>query len=159
MVFGTGSTTYTMPGIESAASLGAQVGPTEFVTTDAAGDLASFDLFPVLAGINTRINRLVNRTDHVRHEEEAGVAMAIGLGQIRYDERPGKFSIGAGAGGFQHEAGGGLGMGYTTPSGRFRFNIAGGGDTNGDFGGGGGVTITFGEFGRTASVETLPTKK
>jgi hypothetical protein len=40
-VFGTTSNTYTMPGITSAASAAAQSGPTELVTTDASGNLAT----------------------------------------------------------------------------------------------------------------------
>ena len=40
-VFGTASNTYTTPGITSGASLGAQAGPLQLVTTDAAGNLAS----------------------------------------------------------------------------------------------------------------------
>jgi autotransporter adhesin len=143
MDFGTGSTTYTMPGIESAASLAAQVGPTQFVTTDVGGNLASFDLGPVFAGINTRINRAFDRIDNVRHEERSGVALAIGLGQIRYDDRPGKLSVGGGFGGFISEGGGGLGLGYTTPSETVRFNVSAGGTTHGDAGGGGGLTITL----------------
>src|SRR5207245_5429474 len=38
-VFGTATNTYTMPGIASGASQSTQSGPTQFVTTDAAGNL------------------------------------------------------------------------------------------------------------------------
>ena len=41
VVLDTAGNTYTMPGIASAASLGAQSGPTAFVTTDANGNLAT----------------------------------------------------------------------------------------------------------------------
>jgi hypothetical protein len=41
VMVGTVSDTYTMPGINSAASSAAQSGPTQFVTTDANGNLAS----------------------------------------------------------------------------------------------------------------------
>ena len=41
VAIGTAASTYTLPGITSAASLAAQVGPTSVVTTDAAGNLAA----------------------------------------------------------------------------------------------------------------------
>ncbi len=40
-VLGTAANTYTTPGITSAASLAAQTGPTQIVTSDAAGNLAT----------------------------------------------------------------------------------------------------------------------
>ena len=43
-VYGTASNTYTMPGITSAASRAAQSGPTQVVTSDAAGNLATTTL-------------------------------------------------------------------------------------------------------------------
>ena len=43
MVFGTASNTYTAPGITSSASKAAQSGPTQIVTADAGGNLATTD--------------------------------------------------------------------------------------------------------------------
>ena len=43
-VFGTAANTYTMPGITSAASRAAQTGPTQIVTSDAGGNLATTTL-------------------------------------------------------------------------------------------------------------------
>ena len=41
MAFGTAASTYTMAGVNSGASTAAQSGPTEFVTADANGNLAT----------------------------------------------------------------------------------------------------------------------
>jgi hypothetical protein len=41
VAIGTAANTYTLPGLASAASLAAQVGPTNFITTDANGNLAA----------------------------------------------------------------------------------------------------------------------
>ena len=43
LMLGTAIATYTAPGLASAASSAAQSGPTQFVTTDAAGNLAAVD--------------------------------------------------------------------------------------------------------------------
>ena len=143
MSFGTATNTYTMAGITSGASTAAQSGPTEFVTTDLNGNLAAFDLGPTFSAINTRINRAFNRIDHTRNEAEGGVALAMAAGQIRYDDRAGKLSVGGGLGGFEHEGGGAVGIGYTAPNERVRVNFAAGGSTHGDFGCGGGLSITL----------------
>jgi hypothetical protein len=136
MSFGTGSSTYTMAGITSAASSGAQTGPTQFVTTDLNGNLASFNLQPVLG-------RLRNRIENTRSQEQGGIALALATANLRYDDQPGKISVAGGLGGFQHEGGGSLGLGYTAPNQRVRFNFSAGGSTHGDFGGGGGLSLTL----------------
>jgi autotransporter adhesin len=46
-------------------------------------------------------------------------------------------------GGFEHEGGGAIGIGYTAPNERVRVNVAAGGSTHGDFGVGGGLSITL----------------
>src|SRR5258705_90296 len=46
MMFGAASNTYVAPGITSAASLAAQSGPTNFVTSDASGHLAVSNFSP-----------------------------------------------------------------------------------------------------------------
>lgn len=70
IVLGTAAETYTMPGLTSAASAAAQVGPLQVVTTDAAGNLASDGgaIFAGLAGLRRDVD--TNRD---------GVAMAMAL--------------------------------------------------------------------------------
>jgi autotransporter adhesin len=137
MAFGTATNTYTMSGITSGASLGAQSGSTQFVTTDAFGNLAASNFGPAT------ISSLSNAIHDTRHEARAGVALAMATGNIRYDDRPGKFSVGVGGGGFVDEFGGALGVGYTSPSERVRVNLSGGGTSRGDVGVGAGLGFTL----------------
>ncbi len=75
MTLGTATNTYTAPGITSAASLAAQAGPTQIVTSDGAGNLAT-----------TSANAVVNSSStfqdlkHTVNRDTEGVAMAIALG-------------------------------------------------------------------------------
>ena len=125
-----------MAGITSGASSAAQSGPTAFVTTDLAGNLAAFNLTPVF-------NNLENEIHANRQEARAGIGLAMATANIRYDDRPGKFSIGTGFGGFIDQAGGALGVGYTSESGRVRVNLSGGGTSKGDAGVGAGIGFTL----------------
>jgi autotransporter adhesin len=144
MVFGTGTSTYTTPGITSAASAAAQTGPTNFVTSDAAGDLATSAFGPSsFITLNNRINSVNARVTNVRNEERGGVALAMATGQVRYDDQPGKISVGGGVGVFEDQGGAALGVGFTSPNGRVRGNIAGGGSFHGEFGGAAGLSITL----------------
>ena len=144
MVFGTGSNTYTAAGITSGASLAAQIGPTTFVTSDAAGDLATSAFGPSsFIALNNRINSVNDRVTNVRNEERGGVALAMATGQVRYDDQPGKISIGGGVGVFEDQGGAALGIGFTSPNARVRGNISGGGSFHGEFGGAAGLSITL----------------
>src|SRR2546429_634719 len=78
------------------------------------------------------ISSLSNEIHDTRHEARAGIALAMAAGNIRYDDRPGKFSVGVGGGGFIDEAGGALGVGYTSESQRVRVNLSGGATGRGD---------------------------
>jgi len=91
VVIGTTSNTYTAPGITSAASLAAQSGPLQVVTTDANGNLASDGgaIFNNINNLNlqiTRINQnLAQLNDDVRRLD-GGVAMAMALGSVYLPE-------------------------------------------------------------------------
>jgi len=143
-VFGTATNTYTMPGITSGASAAAQTGPTQFVTSDAGGNLATAGFGPSsLIALSNRVDLLGNRINNVRNEERGGVALAMAAGQIRYDDQPGKVSVGGGVGAFEDQGGAALGIGFTSPGGRVRGNISGGGSFHGEWGGGAGLSITL----------------
>ncbi len=73
-VFGNTTNTYTTPGITSAASKAAQVGPTQLVTSDAGGNLATTDPSAVVAGTAAfqGLQTQVTRADE-------GVAMAMSM--------------------------------------------------------------------------------
>jgi autotransporter adhesin len=91
-VFGTASNTYTMPGITSAASAAAQIGPVQIVTSDAGGNLATSTLAGLgiattnditninsrLASMNGQIDDLYNRSN----KAYSGVAMAFAMGGV-----------------------------------------------------------------------------
>jgi len=71
-VFGNGSNTYTMTGIASGNSKAAQSGPTQLVTSDAAGNLATQSLAGLgiastadLSAINNRLNDIDGRVSKV----------------------------------------------------------------------------------------------
>lgn len=143
-VFGTAANTYTMPGITSASSLANQTGATQFVTSDAGGNLATAGFGPSsIIALSNRVDLLGNRINNVRNEERGGVALAIATGQIRYDDQPGKVSVGGGIGAFEDQGGAALGIGFTSPGGRVRGNISGGGSFHGEWGGGAGLSITL----------------
>ena len=75
MALGTASNTYTMSGITSPASTAAQSGPTQVVTSDAGGNLAtnSFDNMLTQSAPYQGLQQQVDRNGE-------GVAMAIALG-------------------------------------------------------------------------------
>jgi len=82
---GTAANTYTAAGITSAASRAAQSGPTQFVTTDASGNLAAASVADLgfattgdLAAINARLNDLDSRTSKAL----TGVAMAFAMAGV-----------------------------------------------------------------------------
>jgi hypothetical protein len=91
-VFGTASNTYTMGGIASAASKAAQSGPTQLVTSDAGGNLATTSLAGLglvsnadagainsqLTAINAHLSDLDMRTSRAY----TGVAMAFAMAGV-----------------------------------------------------------------------------
>jgi autotransporter adhesin len=79
-VYGTASNTHTMPGIASAASRAAQSGPTQIVTSDAAGNLAAtpFSAIPDVAAINRRLDQVSGQAD----KAVTGVAMAFAMAGV-----------------------------------------------------------------------------
>ena len=165
VAIGTGASTYTLAGLPSAASLAAQVGPTRFVTTDASGNLAASSFGPDsigalssrvdglgarVDGLGARVDQLSNRVDALsryavesRREARGGTAMSIASAQIRYDDRPGKISLGTGLGTFKGETGIAAGLGFTSPDQNWRANLSASSSFRGDWGVGAGVTFTL----------------
>jgi trimeric autotransporter adhesin len=90
IVLGTGTTTYTMAGINSAASRAAQQGATNIVTSDAFGNLATSSLsLSSLAGdvdmMKTDVARLKKEMPYAL--DGAAVAMAMGGAGLPGDKR------------------------------------------------------------------------
>ena len=118
-VFGTAANTYTMPGITSAASRAAQSGPTQVVTSDASGNLATSTLSGLgiastsdLAAINAQLATQQNQINVNQREARAGTALALAASGLHYDTRPGKTSIAAAYGNFKGQSGLAVGLGY-----------------------------------------------
>ncbi|MFV0600564.1 MAG: YadA-like family protein [Brachymonas sp.] len=64
-----------------------------------------------------------NQINSNRKLAGAGIAGAIAQGSIRYDDRPGKFSMGIGVGTFDSQAAMAIGAGYTSKSQLWRFSV------------------------------------
>jgi hypothetical protein len=71
IAIGTANNTYTAPGITTAASTAAQTGPTQFVTTDAQGNLAAANLDEMGYASNEDVER-----------NSEGVSMAMALSGV-----------------------------------------------------------------------------
>src|SRR4029078_10145796 len=92
-VFGTAASTYTLAGLPSAASKAAQFGPTQLVTSDAAGNLATTSMSSMgiatmtdvaginsrIASINTEIAGINSRLTDIQTEERRGIAAAVAI--------------------------------------------------------------------------------
>jgi len=84
-VFGTATNTYTMTGIASAASKAAQSGPTQIVTSDASGNLATASLAELGLASNgdiTAINARLDDLDRRSSKAFTGVAMAFAMAGV-----------------------------------------------------------------------------
>ncbi len=84
-VFGTATNTYTMSGITSAASRAAQSGPTQLVTSDASGNLATTTLGSLGLASTGDINAINARLDSLTatsNKATTGVAMAFAMAGV-----------------------------------------------------------------------------
>lgn len=72
-----------------------------------------------LATITSQLNQQVQKN---RRIASAGVAGAIASSQVRYDDRPGKISLGFGGGHYDNQGAFAIGVGATSEDGRWRLN-------------------------------------
>ncbi|MBE7184482.1 MAG: YadA-like family protein [Methylobacterium mesophilicum] len=82
------------------------------------------------------------RVDEVRDEARQAAAIGLAAASLRFDDRPGKVSMGIGAGVWGGEGAFAAGLGYTNESGRMRMNATAG-TAGGKVGGGAGMSFTF----------------
>jgi hypothetical protein len=100
MSFGTTSNTYRMSGIASAASLAAQSGPTSFVTSDAAGNLAVAGFSPQdIATLQSSVGTLQSQMRQAF--EGTAIAIAMGGSALPSDK---KFAVSTNFGNFRGES-------------------------------------------------------
>jgi hypothetical protein len=110
VAIGTATNTYTMAGITSAASLGAQSGPVSLVTTDAAGNLATLSTSNIasVAALSALDGRVTNLETSVRslnadmRKAFEGSAVAIAMGGAALPDNK-RFAISANWGTFSGE--------------------------------------------------------
>ncbi len=107
-MFGTATNTYTMAGIASGASRASQVGPTQIVTSDAGGNLATSSLAGLglasagdINSINARIDDLAGRSNKAIN----GVSMAFAIAGVPWLMPEERFAVSANWGGFQGTSG------------------------------------------------------
>ncbi|WP_244625636.1 hypothetical protein [Methylobacterium mesophilicum] len=131
VAIGNAGNTYTLAGIASQASAAAQSGPTNFVTTDANGNLAASAYGPsTIAGLGSRIdsvqsqvNNLEAKTDAVqryaiqtRKEARQGVAMAIAMATAPMPSAPGKTTWATNGATYRGEWAGGVAIAHRLPT-------------------------------------------
>ena len=131
VAIGNAGNTYTLAGIASQASAAAQSGPTNFVTTDASGNLAASAYGPsTIAGLGSRIdsvqsqvNNLEAKTDAVqryaiqtRKEARQGVAMAIAMATAPMPSAPGKTTWATNGATYRGEWAGGVALAHRLPT-------------------------------------------
>jgi hypothetical protein len=93
VMVGTASNTYTLSGINSAASLAAQTGPTKFVTADANGNLATASLsVPDITGLQNNVALLQGSVGVLQNQmkqsfEGTAIAVAMGGSALPSDKR------------------------------------------------------------------------
>jgi len=142
-VFGTATSTYTLPGVSSAASLAAQSGPTKVVTTDAAGNLAAASFTPQdisslqsqAASLQSQVNSLQGQVGANLIEARRGIAAAVATASAPMPSAPGKTTWQVRGSTFQSQAGFGFGFAHRLNTG-MPLSIVGG------YGNGGGTQHT-----------------
>jgi autotransporter adhesin len=101
VALGTAASSYSLPGLATAASRAAQSGPTQVVTTDAAGNLAAI---PVdIAGLGERVDALGAYARETRKEARQGVAAAMAMSAAAMPSQAGRTSWAANTATFKGE--------------------------------------------------------
>ncbi|WP_199086157.1 hypothetical protein [Bosea sp. ASV33] len=90
VAIGTAASTYSLPGLTSGASRAAQSGPTQVVTTDAAGNLAALPID--LTALDQRIDGVAAYAREGRREARQGIAAAMAMTAATMPSRPGRTS-------------------------------------------------------------------
>ncbi|WOE73892.1 hypothetical protein [Alterisphingorhabdus coralli] len=87
-----------------------------------ANDYTDARVMELATQVDGRLNDLEFNLADYRQEAQAGIASVMASSQIRYDDRPGKLSIGAGVGGFLGQISVASGIGYTNEDQDVRIN-------------------------------------
>jgi len=146
VMIGTAANTYTMPGINSAASLAAQTGPTKFVTADGGGNLASSAFGPTdIANLQSSVGSLQTSVatlqgDVKRAFEGSAIAIAMG-GSALPDNK--KFGVSVNWGTFSGQNGAAVSAQYRLANNVIFDAGVGAGFAQGGVGGRAGLTVAW----------------
>ena len=75
-----------------------------------------------LYAVNQSVNQLRNQVNSNFNELSGGIASAMALGMMRFDDRGGKLSAGIGVSGYDGQTGFAAGAGYTSMDRHWRFS-------------------------------------
>jgi autotransporter adhesin len=108
VAIGTGSNTYTLAGLPSAASNAAQIGATNFVTTDSFGNLGTSMYGPDSIGaLDGRVSALEGAIGQSQQEARQGIAAAMAMTTSPMPSAPGRTSWATNVATFRGEFAGG----------------------------------------------------
>ena len=99
-----------------------------------------------VGGLSQSLTQLRSQVNSNFNELAGGIASAMALGTMRFDDRPGKLSAGVGVSGFDGQMGFAGGAGYTSPDQNWRFSAGVAFSptaTKPDIGGAGSLVYTF----------------
>ncbi|EIM26534.1 YadA-like family protein [Microvirga lotononidis] len=92
--------------------------------------------------VDRRFSALSGEVAEVRKEARAAAAVGLATGSLRYDPRPGKASVAAGAGHWRGSSAMAIGVGWNSDDGVARYNISAS-TTDGEWGVAGGMSFTL----------------
>jgi len=118
------------------------------ITNVAAGSAPTdaVNVAQLTSAITPLENDIASLTSSVRHAKDiAKSAGAIGMAasQIRYDDRPGRLSLGVGGGAYEGHGAVAVGLGYTSPDQLWRANVSGSAATGSRAAVGAGLSFTL----------------
>ena len=118
---GTRSNTITLAGGTASApvrlsNVAPGIAGTDAVNVNQVNNMAAYN--------QTQFNNLNTQISNTNTALRGGVAVALAAAGLRYDDRPGKVAISAGASGYGGSAGLAFGLGGTSDNGRLRYNAA-----------------------------------
>ncbi|GJE57820.1 hypothetical protein [Methylobacterium thuringiense] len=134
------------------ALMGGTAGAPVTISNVAAGVAATdaVNVGQLQGALNGQYNNLAQIGDYqfrsAKQTAYAGTSIALATAGIRYDDRPGKISLGLGASGYHGSAGLAVGIGGTSEDGKWRINVSAGFSPNNQKGAAGimgGASYTF----------------
>jgi autotransporter adhesin len=146
IMVGTTANTYTMPGVNSAASLAAQSGPTKFITADGGGNVAASAYGPTdIANLQSSVGSLQTSVatlqgDVKRAFEGTAIALAMGGGALPDNK---KFALSMNVGTFSGQSGGAVSAQYRLADNVILDAGVGAGFAQGGVGARGGLTVAW----------------